>query len=386
MKTSTTSSPSVATGFGSTRSECQAKISVTLPIRNSSYELSKNLRSGLDWLTVVTSHRSHDDLQAMVDFVAEYLADTFVLEFGVPFSAGRGCKSYANSGSSVKGCQVGWNVEENGTSTCWLSIPGGAFRSIAPRDAWRMCCGLNQRWNAEARRFDAYIDDYLRRVASFQVLNACRSANVALVRSYAAFEKGLCGELPNPTIYLGSRESEKFVRFYDAERKHGTPCDRWEVELKRRHALEAFLRYTSLEFEPGAEDEFDEKASKFLAGLVVGAVDFVHRTDGERYSRCDRLPWWASLCDEVEESVRLSPARKAPSIERSLGWIKRQVALFMSCLRSGWGHDFFYRWLDAEFRAATPRYSAYHHAVIAQLKNEFEVEIIPEFAVVTLDE
>jgi hypothetical protein len=58
----------------------------------------------------------------------------------------------------------------------------------------------------------------------------------------------------------------------------------------------------------------------------------------------------------------------------------------MSCLRSGWGHDFFYRWLDAEFRAATPRYSAYHHAVIAQLKNEFEVEIIPEFAVVSLDE
>jgi hypothetical protein len=190
------------------------------------------------------------------------------------------------------------------------------------------------------------------------------------VETYSPFSKARIGEVCIPTIYLGSRESEKFIRFYDAERKHGTPCDRWEVELKRRHAEEAFNHFTGLSFEPGDEEDFEQIVSQFLAGLVIGAVDFVKKEEGVRYSRRKRLGWWASLCDEVGAGIRLSPARPKPSLERSLKWFTRQVAVVVAALKDGWGTARFNAWLSGEILDGKQRYSAYHEAVIRMLKGE----------------
>jgi len=362
------------TGCSNTRSECQADISLQLEATQNGVKISEHLEASVDWLTIATSHATHEDLQAMIEFIADYSGDEYFLEFDNSFSPGKGCKKYQHSGSSVKGSRIGWNVDENGVSTTWISIPGQAIRQMRMRDFYRMAHGLGHRWKAKCRRFDAALDDYKRRVKPREVQRACEACDVALVGTYQVASKADIGEVAVPTIYLGSRESEKFVRFYDAERKHGTPCDRWELELKRRHAQEAFQTFINLPFDPEDADSFEQLASQFLAGLVTGAVDFVKHEPEVRYSRRKRLDWWASLCDEVGAGIRLSPARPKPSLERTLQWFTRQVAVSVSALKDGWGTARFNAWLADEIGIAKQRYSAYHEAVIRLLRNESELE------------
>jgi hypothetical protein len=310
----------------------------------------------------------------MVEFIAGYLGDEFFLEFDNSFSPGRGCKKYQNSGSSVKGCRIGWNVDSNGVSTTWLAMPGQALRQVDVRDFMRMCMGLHHCWSVDCRRFDAALDDYKRRVNWMEVYRACVAKDTALVGTYGIAGKADMGEELVPTLYIGSRESQKFIRFYDAERKHGTPCDRWELELKHRHAQEAFKAFVNLPFDPEDKESFEQIVSQFLAGLVVGAVDFVKYEEGVRYSRRKRLDWWESLCDDVGAGIRLSPARPKPSLERSLQWFTRQVAVVVSALKDGWGTARFNAWLVNEMMDAKLRYSSYHEAVIRQLRNELPKE------------
>jgi hypothetical protein len=354
------------TGDSNTRSECQ----VTLNPKKNGIDLNKSLQVSVDYLVVRTVHGSHDDLQAMVDFVAKFSSDEFFLEFDNSFSPGRGCKKYQHSGSSVKGCRIGWNVVD-GVSTTWFAIPGHVLSQMSVRDVYRLCSGLGVRWKASCRRFDVALDDYKRRVSPAEVLRACEAKDTALFEDYMPFGKAKTGEKFVPTMYLGSRESEKFVRFYDAEKKHGIKCDRWEVELKRRHAEEAFKHFISPVFEPGADDTFEAITAEFLGGLVVGAIDFVRNDgDGERYSRRERLSWWASLCDEVGAAIRLSPARVKPTLERSLQWYDRQVSVFVAALLDGWGRTRFNAWLSDEIANGRKRYSAYHESIIRLLKGE----------------
>jgi hypothetical protein len=145
--------------------------------------------------------------------------------------------------------------------------------------------------------------------------------------------------------------------------------------LKRRHADEALNHFVNLPFDPEDEESFDQIVSQFLAGLVIGAVDFVKFEAEVRYSRRKRLSWWASLCDEVGAGIRLSPARPKPSLERSLKWFTRQVAVVVSALKDGWGTAHFNAWLSDEIMVAKQRYSAYHEAVIRMLKREVAQEI-----------
>lgn len=362
-----------ATGCSNTRSKCQTKASPSVGINiqpTKGLRVSKNLEVSVDWLTIASEHTTHENLQQMIAFIEGYTNDEFFLEFNKQFQPGAGCKLYEHSGSSVKGCKLGWNAGENGVSHTWLSIPGGVLRQISVRDVVRLASGLHHTWKVKCRRFDSALDDYKRRVNPKEVLRACEDGDVALVGTFDPRGKTKIGQKFVPTIYFGSRESEKFLRFYNAEIKHGIPCDRWEAELKRRHAQAAFEHFVALPYDSMSEEEFEQVVSQFLAGLVIGAIDFVKFEEGVRYSRRKRLDWWASLCDEVGAGIRLSPARPKPSLERSLQWFKRQVAVVVAVLKDGWGNARFNAWLAGEISDAKKRYSPYHEAVIRQLKGE----------------
>jgi hypothetical protein len=374
----------IQTGSSNTRSECQStqnpfEFDIGAPVSpevnaivqclkvRSAIPVSDEVHSSLDWLVVSGKH-SKESFESLLAFI-ESFGDVWVLEPGVGFSSGRGCRKFDNSGVTVLGCRLGWSVYEDGFYYSWLSIPGGFLRRLSGRQSHRLCFRLLNDWNMNCKRFDAAVDDYQRRVSFGQVMEACITGNVALVEKFSFIISGSIGGALGITVYLGSRQSEKFVRFYDAEQRRGTPCDRWEVELKRRHAHQAFEQFASLEFADDSDQAFEEIASVTLAGFVFGAVDFVDRLDGHRYSRCNRLDFWRSLVDEIGGSgIRLSPSRSQPALHKSLAWITRQVSVLLSALRSGWGIPKFHGWLASEMRAAVPRQSNYHKAVIEFLK------------------
>jgi hypothetical protein len=334
------------------------------------------------------------NFQQLVQYLSESLRDTVVLEPGTSAWFGR---TWGSSGFAVGGCRLYWdNAESGDISRLIVEVNGGSLKRLTLRDIWRMCLGLSNVWKASCRRFDVYIDDYARRIGFWDVVRHCEAGEVSLVRSFSIFAKGDIGKQLIPTVYFGSRESEKYMRFYNAELKHGIKADRWELELKRRHAQEAFRRFcafgdsadnTFLAPELRAKDTrllgseeltFDAEISPFLSGLVTGAVDFVAvdpDNPDERYSRRERLPWWASLVEESlkgNDTIRLSPQRNDPSLERSIQWFKKQVSCFLSCVREGWGRAYFYRWLDAQLSDGKLRFGNYHRAVVDALRSDFE--------------
>jgi DNA relaxase NicK len=239
---------------------------------------------------------------------------------------------------------------------------------------------LHNVWAFEGRRFDIALDDYRRRISDDELLEICKKDGYRLAKKCSSAGSKERGEKFNTTVYIGSRESEKYLRFYNAEIRHGLPCDRWEAEFKRRHAFQAFRELC--QFSLGLESEaFEGLASVYLASLVTGTVDFVdveNAKDGERYDRLKRLPFWQSIIDDVGGFLRLSPPRIKPTLERSLKWFKRQVACFLSMVRKSYGHQYFYRWLDVTLKDGEKRFGSYHKSVIQAVQNEFSKELFTD--------
>ncbi len=390
------------TGDSNTRSKCHSESQESSASFGNSYR-SADLATGIDWLGFTFDNLKLPNFQQLVEYLSDSLRDTIILEPGTSAWFGR---TWGSSGFAVGGCKLFWDTADSGDiHRLIIEINGGSLKRLTLRDVWRMCLGLNHVWGATCRRFDAYIDDYARRVDFWDVVRHCEAGEVNLVKTFSIFAKGDCGKRLIPTVYFGSRESEKYLRFYNAELKHGIKADRWELELKRRHAQEAFRRFCA--FGDSAADitfndptlcakekrllgsdevNFGAEIAPFLAGLVTGAVDFTAvdpDNPDERYSRRERLPWWASLVEESlkgNDTIRLSPARTKPSLERSIQWFKKQVSCFLSCVREGWGRGYFYRWLDAQLKDGKLRFGNYHRAVVEALRCDAEeglCEVLP---------
>jgi hypothetical protein len=316
-------------------------------------------------------------LARLVQYANDCLDDHLILEFGKP--GGHQGRTWSNYIKSPSGLRLLWDDKPDGMVQILFDIPGTPLRRLENKDCWRMCLGFYHYYKLEASRFDVALDDYKRRITVEQLTEIGYKDNYRLVETFKEVASKKRGKSGAKTLYFGSRESEKLLRFYDAEKRHGLPCDRWEVELKRRHAAEAFKEFCSLP--SGVEpEEFKQILAVFLASLVTGAVDFVdaeNAPEDERYDRLERLPFWQSLIDDCGGSLRLSPARSKPTLQRTLEWIKRQVVCSLAVVRKGYGHQVFYKWLDSTLSDGEKRFNSYHKSVILAVQNEISKDMFP---------
>jgi DNA relaxase NicK len=120
---------------------------------------------------------------------------------------------------------------------------------------------------------------------------------------------------------LGSRASEKFVRFYDKfAESHGVlDCYRFELELKDSMANTMFALV--LEF-PDNEQEYQRK----IIDYAVSSVDFVERID-KNMSRNHRLEWWDAWLSRLKcTRIFIKTNRVKTSISAKKNWVQRSVA------------------------------------------------------------
>jgi hypothetical protein len=352
------------TGANNIRSNCQAAADV-------------RLRVAIDYLRVGGVILAAQ-LTQLIQYLNDCLDDHLLLDLGTPEPAYMG-RLWSNSCKSPSGVRVFWDALPEGKIKILVDIPGTPLRRIDTKDCYRMCLGFYHYYELEGRRFDVALDDYSRRINVNELIEIGRKDNYRLVESYKLVSSKNTGKSACDTVYFGSRESEKYLRFYDAEERHGILADRWEVELKRRHANAALFAFCSLPV--GMElQEFDGMASVFLASLVTGSVDFVdveNAPEGERYDRLERLPFWQSIIDDCGGSLRLSPARSKPTLQRTLLWIKRQVSRSLAVVRKGYGHQVFYKWLDSTLGDAEKRFTSYHQSVVVAVQNEISKDMFP---------
>lgn len=130
---------------------------------------------------------------------------------------------------------------------------------------------------------------------------------------------------PGFCIYIGSRESDRFVRIYDKAAKAGVGgiWTRCECEFKHDGASMAAGHILA-----GAD----------LRDLISSSVDFRDCSADSNRSRCPRLEWWDTwVCSAVRLSFAL-PATAAETVEKVYEWVRSVAAPALAFLDEYWNH------------------------------------------------
>lgn len=114
------------------------------------------------------------------------------------------------------------------------------------------------------------------------------------------------------TLYLGSRQSERFLRVYD--RRGPT---RVELEWKGQRAELLWARLLAC-----GEADWSAEALEELRAFV----DFRDRSSGVRPDFCPLLDWWSAFTAGAGRSCVAVPRPEARTIEDFRVWLRRQVA------------------------------------------------------------
>jgi hypothetical protein len=215
-----------------------------------------------------------------------------------------------------------------------VDIPSKAIATLRPQQRFDLIKRLNsngEAWHFNCSRLDVAIDDYSKRVTPHVVRNAVETGNFTGFRLNAQVdwrESGKAGEIKGATAYIGRRGkggSGKFIRCYDKwfQTNLEDDCCRFEVEFSQHWALKGFQAIASASF-----DLFVD----VLLALVTGAIDFRDRVQDWEGLQILALPvdsprseWWEFLVGDVSR-LRISKDKHAFSLERSLHWMRYQVA------------------------------------------------------------
>ena len=139
------------------------------------------------------------------------------------------------------------------------------------------------------------------------------------------------------TLYIGSRNGRRMVRFYDKAAKENVSgvWTRCEVELKQEHAVTA--------------------VNHLLAGadareLILSSIDF-RLDDNPEVNRRSRLDWWQDWV-EVTTRVTFPITKAAATVADAMAWIVGQVTPTLSFLSMYMGNTY---WLDSLIADAAKR-------------------------------
>lgn len=126
------------------------------------------------------------------------------------------------------------------------------------------------------------------------------------------------------TVYLGSRQSERFIRVYD--RRGPT---RLEMEWKGSRAIALWRRLVAVT---------ESEASREAMAELRAFIDFRDRSAAGRPDCCPLLEWWAELVGDAGRSCVCIP-RAARTLEQVEDWVFSQVAPSLAMLHDAHQQD-----------------------------------------------
>lgn len=154
------------------------------------------------------------------------------------------------------------------------------------------------------------------------------------------------GSRPGTTVYLGSRESDRFVRIYD-KNIDGVDCDRLEVEFKRSRADWIMRQIIAA---PAAE------LPSLLNGVVCGSIAFRRsRSDIDFFENYSYGP------------VSVPPVQLHLDIERSIAFVRDHSATY-AMLEEFMGCEKYEQFMRSVLAAGKLRMKPRHRSIIANAK------------------
>lgn len=193
---------------------------------------------------------------------------------------------------------------------------------------------------ADITRIDAAIDDFTEdyfTVSDVQALVDEKRLVSPFRKCRYYVEKDACsGSKTGETFYLGSRQSDVFLRVYNKaleQKNYDLPWVRWELEIKGAKA-DLFVKAL----------ENADSIGSIVIGVLSRYVRFINLDDSNR-SRCSVFEKWASFVDNVK-TLHLTVSKKEFSVPRKEYWVKRQCLPTIAGLI--YAHDGDLSWLLEE--------------------------------------
>jgi len=200
-----------------------------------------DLRLGLDYLTWTHTFSFFTDYQALLDEMSALFGDRINWDESREKKIGQWyqCCHY-----SILGVTTAYNVLDNGDIQCIIQVGGSIINSIPLREWLRFLAFRLYPIGGFCPRVDLFADDdtgLISKVRS-KIIELCAaidsgSLSKDLVSGFSANQEvrsGSLGGVQCKTLYLGSRQSDKFSRIYDKikEKKEREEKREVKTELK----------------------------------------------------------------------------------------------------------------------------------------------------------
>lgn len=325
----------------------------------------------VDWLqftgTVLATELSHclEVLEAMT-------GEKLDLNPGKPTMCGR---AWANSGRSSNGMRVGWDTEidRDEIARCFISIPGGVLSALESREIWKIAQYLKV-LGLRCSRIDFAVDDFEKRLKKDLIKKAILAKNYSKFRKHPISDS--LDEKGGWTQYFGKRESARFTRLYDkeAESKGKIKSLRLETQFNAKTANVVVDRWLAICPEK-LGDDWQIVSAKYIFQSVCGSIDFIDRASNpaeKNVSRLKRLTWWEKFCSLAEGVIYHTAPTPKQSLQKAMGWMKRQVFKSMKCVLEALGEEDSEKWLKHGLNNAGMGLSSWHKTRMVQFKAEWE--------------
>jgi DNA relaxase NicK len=296
----------------------------------------------LGWLSGVT----WGDGPGLADAFATYLGEVTIRDTGTRWYA-----SAAELGD--KGSMVAWGPRgrDSKADEVMFSVPQSALDVLGLTRALQLVTELRL-VGVRLSRVDVYLDDLARRADPRSVMDAYQAGDcVTHFQSWDWIENSDGGA----TAYLGSRQSDAYIRVYRKWAESGDPEQgvRWELQTRASKA-QALAAVVVTDADP---------AGAFL-GALRGLVDFRACAGMAQKLRAPMLPWWAALVEDAGR-LRLSTPQPGTSLAEKMEWLHRQVAPTMGLMdaaeKGGWLDA---GWMDRLVAHGAERLTARHLALL----------------------
>lgn len=324
------------TPIGNTGSPCQG------------LELAYQLTSHLDWISVTGRV---EDLAVIPDLMDKYFGTSYMFEDARPKVIGR---QYDGFVVCPLGTSFAWvNDGEDGRYSVRLEVTGKPLNHIRSERLHQFCREIYS-LGLMASRLDWAIDDYSKRLDLNEIEKAGDNDNYV---GFHTFDKQKSKKKKSDkigsTLYFGSTQSDKRIRFYDksVESLGVVNSIRMEGQFRSEIAYAYWREY--------CEAESVEAASKKLSKMLVGNIRFIERDD-DRTNRAKILEWWSEFVDAVGGSIKVSVPRLQPMISDKIRWVETQVAATIGVIFRCQGFDRGLHWLEAVIRRAISRHTHRH--------------------------
>jgi hypothetical protein len=162
------------------------------------------------------------------------------------------------------------------------------------------------------------------------------------------------------TVYLGTRQSEQFHRYYNKSAESKGEIDSYRLEAEFKGQKSDFLFRCII----GCSTILD--ATSALQEMIFGNLIFYsHKV--KNLSRCIVADWWQSFVDAVSVAriIPHIPVRPT-SISRKIAWIEHQVSKSLAMIASAIGSEQFSEFVRTTVASGTDRMVNYDRLIIAE--------------------